>query len=161
MPGFLASFLVEREQQTASLVMANATAGLDGAIGADLLELLSEHEPRVVPAWVPAAEVADADREILGPWYWGVTPLAVRLAGPDSLELVALRGFGRSARFARRDGRWLGLDGYYAGETLRVVRGDDGAVSHLDISTFVLTRQPYDPPDVQPGGVEPPGWRTV
>ncbi len=47
---------------------------------------------------------------------------------------------GRASRFLRRDdGSWVGLDGYYAGETLRIA--DD----HLDLATFVFTRQPYDP----------------
>jgi hypothetical protein len=53
----------------------------------------------------------------------------------------------------------VGLDGYYAGETLRVLRGPDGAVSHLDIGSFVLTREPYAPADVVPGDVDPAGWR--
>ncbi|RKS72517.1 CubicO group peptidase (beta-lactamase class C family) [Motilibacter peucedani] len=161
MPGFLASFLVEREQQTASLVVANSTVGLDGSIGADLLALVAEHEPYVAPAWRPATEVAAADLEIAGPWYWGVTPLAVRLTGPDTLDLLTLQGVGRAARFRRRGEEWVGIDGYYAGEALRVVRGADGSVTSLDIATFVLTRAPYDPPELQPGGVEPPGWRTV
>ena len=33
----------------------------------------------------------------------------------------------------------MGLDGYFAGETLRIA--DD----HLDLGTFVFTRTPYDP----------------
>ena len=53
----------------------------------------------------------------------------------------------------------MGLDGYYAGETLRVVRDPDGAVSHLDLGSFVFTREPYAPADVVPGDVDPGGWR--
>ncbi|RZS87194.1 CubicO group peptidase (beta-lactamase class C family) [Motilibacter rhizosphaerae] len=160
MPGFLASFLVDAEQQTASIVMANATSGLDGTIGADLLDLLKEREPYVVPAWRAVPE-QPGDLEIAGPWYWGVTPLAVRLRGLDALDLVPLGPAGRGARFVRVDGAWVGLDGYYAGETLRVVRTPEGAVSHLDLATFVLTREPYEPAAVQPGGVEAPGWRPL
>jgi hypothetical protein len=47
----------------------------------------------------------------------------------------------------------VGLDGYYAGETLRIA--DD----HLDLATFTFTRQPYDPAAPVPGGVDPAGWR--
>ena len=113
----------------------------------------------MAPPWVPATEVREADRDIVGPWYWGSTPLAVRLTGPDSFDLLALQGFGRSARFRRRGEDWVGLDGYYAGETLRVVRDPDGAVSHLDLGSFVFTREPYAPADVVPGDVDPAGWR--
>jgi hypothetical protein len=33
-------------------------------------------------------------------------------------------------------------------------------VSHLDLGTFVFTRQPYDPAAPIPGGVDPAGWRV-
>jgi hypothetical protein len=60
---------------------------------------------------------------------------------------------GRASRFARRaDGTWRGLDGYYAGEVLRI------AADHLDVGTFVFTRTPYDPDAPVPGGVDERGW---
>lgn len=83
---------------------------------------------------------------------------AAAAAGDVSLNPVA--GAGRASRFAARDdGTWLGLDGYYAGEILRVVRRADGSLSHLDLNTFVFTRTPYDPAAEVPGGVDPGGWR--
>ena len=61
---------------------------------------------------------------------------------------------GRASRFeARADGTWLGRDGYFAGETLRIA--DD----HLDLDTFIFTRTPYDPEAPVPGGVDERGWR--
>jgi hypothetical protein len=57
----------------------------------------------------------------------------------------------------RPDGRLLGTSGYHHGETLQVVRGEDGHVSHLVCATFVYTREPYDPAAPVPGGV--PGAR--
>jgi hypothetical protein len=45
------------------------------------------------------------------------------------------------------------------GETLRVVRDSAGAVSHLDIGSFVLTREPYPVDDPVPGGVDEHGRR--
>jgi hypothetical protein len=61
---------------------------------------------------------------------------------------------GRASRFApRADGTWTGLDGYYAGETLRI------APDHLDLATFVFTRTPYDADAPVPGGVDERGWR--
>ena len=160
MPGFLASFLVDRAQRTASVVLANGTAGLDGMIGRDLLRIVREHEPAVPQEWRPMSALPP-DLEIAGPWFWGPTPLAVRFRSVDTLEIVPLGASGRAAVFRRQDGRWVGLDGYYAGEVLQARRDADGALTHLVVATFVLTRDPYQPHDVQPGGVVPPGWRPL
>jgi hypothetical protein len=46
----------------------------------------------------------------------------------------------------------VGLDGYFAGETLRL---DPVA---LNLATFVFTRTPYDPAAPVPGGVAEAGW---
>lgn len=83
------------------------------------------------------------------------------MRGRDELHVGGLGGGARTSRFRpQADGTWVGLDGYYAGETLRVVRGPDGAVSHLDLGSFVFTREPYAPGEVVPGGVDPVGWRS-
>ena len=50
---------------------------------------------------------------------------------------------------------------YYAGELLRAVRRPDGSVSHLDLGSFVFTRQPYDEGAPVPGGVDAEGWRGI
>ena len=69
-------------------------------------------------------------------------------------------GQGRGARFeAAGPDAWVGLDGYYTGEPLRVVRRGDGSVSHLDLASFRFTRTPYDPTADVPGGVDEQGWR--
>jgi hypothetical protein len=47
-------------------------------------------------------------------------------------------------RFALDQDAIVGTTGYLAGETLHVVRRDDGSVGHLECATFVLTRTPYD-----------------
>ena len=39
-----------------------------------------------------------------------------------------------------------------------MVRHADGGVSHLDLATFVLTREPYAPAEVIPGGLDERGW---
>lgn len=64
------------------------------------------------------------------------------------------------ATFAAFDG-WEGLTGYFAGERLQVRRNAAGVVSHLDLGTFVFTRQSYDPAAPVPGGVDPAGWRAA
>ena len=58
------------------------------------------------------------------------------------------------------DGTWTGLDGYYTGEVLRLVRGADGAVDHLDLGSFVFTRAPYGPGAPLAARPDPEGWRS-
>ncbi|MCX4533957.1 serine hydrolase domain-containing protein [Streptomyces sp. NPDC002596] len=163
LPGFLATLWFSIEDDVAVVVLTNATSGpLVGTIAADLVEIVAEAEPRIPEPWRPLPE---ADPELLaltGPWYWGTHPNVLRLTADRGLELGPLRGDGRGARFvAQPDGTWTGLDGYYAGETLRVVRDVDGRVSHLDLGSFVFTREPYDPASAVPGGVDAEGWRGL
>ncbi|MGP3999981.1 DUF7586 domain-containing protein, partial [Streptomyces sp. 8N706] len=126
------------------------------------VRIVAEREPRIPAPWKPLPE---ADAELLaltGPWYWGPAPYVVRLAAGRALELAPLADTGRASRFrAEEDGTWTGLDGYYAGETLRVVRAADGSVTHLDLGSFVFTRRPYDAGAPVPGGVDPNGWRPA
>jgi hypothetical protein len=58
------------------------------------------------------------------------------------------------------DGRWRGIDGYVAGEPLRMITGPDGRVIALDIGSFIYSRQPYDPAAPIPDGVEPDSWQV-
>ncbi|GIH78113.1 serine hydrolase domain-containing protein [Planobispora longispora] len=160
MPGFLATVWADPADRTGVLFLANSTAGVSRTLLTDLLAVLDEHEPRLPAEWAPA-EVDPELLELAGPWYWGPAPYALRLTGGRNLSLTPLNAVGRASRFtARADGAWLGMDGYYAGETLRPVRRPDGTLSHLDLNTFVFTRTPYDPAAEVPGGVDPDGWRS-
>ncbi|MGW7634309.1 serine hydrolase domain-containing protein [Streptomyces decoyicus] len=163
MPGFLAALWTDAEEDIAGVVLANCTSGpAVAALAADLTGIVSEHEPRIPEPWHPLPGPLDPELLALtGPWYWGANPHILRLRDGRGLELTPLSGTGRSSRFrAERDGTWTGLDGYYAGETLRVVRDEEGSVSHLDLHTFVFTRGPYEPSAPVPGGVDPEGWRV-
>jgi len=158
MPGFLASVFVDRAEQIGSVVLANATSGLDGTLAADLHEIVCTAEPFVGEPWTPTA---DADGlEIAGVWYWGTYSYGLRLRSDGLLDLVGLLGAGRTSRFRPRgDGTFVGLDGYHAGETLRIAR-EGGRVVALDLGSFVYSRTPYDEQAPQPGGVDPGGWRA-
>ncbi|GII04880.1 serine hydrolase domain-containing protein [Planobispora takensis] len=160
MPGFLATVWADPADRVGVLFMANSTSGVRRTLLTDLLAILDEHEPRLPAEWAPSA----VDPELLaltGPWYWGPAAYALRLLGGRDLSLTPIGGTGRASRFsARPDGTWLGLDGYYAGETMRLVRNPDGSPGHLDLNTFVFTRTPYDPQAEVPGGVDPDGWRA-
>ncbi|MEU8570389.1 serine hydrolase domain-containing protein [Streptomyces pathocidini] len=167
LPGFLAGLWVSAEDGLAGIALANTTSGpLVGGLAADLVRITAEHEPRIPSPWKPRSE---ADPELLaltGTWYWGPAPFVLRLRDGRALELAPLSGTGRASRFRPEgDGTWAGLDGYFAGETLRVVRrtsADEGAeVSHLDLASFVFTREPYETVAPVPGGVDPKGWRPA
>jgi CubicO group peptidase (beta-lactamase class C family) len=160
MPGFLAGLLVEPATGDAALALANATSGVPiGRLTQELLTTMAEHEPALPGVWQPAPVPAEL-LELTGTWYWGTAALTLAVDGVDRLRLSPAGGAGsRGSRFRPApDGGWTGQDHYYAGEHLRVVRTADGRVSHLDLATFVLTREPYAPADVIPGGLDPRGW---
>jgi hypothetical protein len=159
-PGFLAFLLVDPDRRTASVELMNATSGAAFTM-TDLLDLLEQHEPTIPRPWAPAREVPDGLLDIVGAWYWGTAGFTVRLLANQTVMLDPIGGRGRGSRFVLRDGEWVGLDGYWLGERLRVVRATDGTVSHLDLGHFVFARQPYDPDAPIPGGLDEGGWRPV
>jgi CubicO group peptidase (beta-lactamase class C family) len=159
MPGFLATVQVDVASGDGVVAAANATSGVGADLPTDLLAILVDAEPRPAPTWRPADPTSVL--ELAGVWYWGPNPLALHVGRDDVLDLGPVEGAGRGSRFRPQDdGTWLGCDGYYAGETLRVVHHDDGTPAHLDLASFVLTRAPYDPAAEVPGGVDPRGWRN-
>lgn len=152
MPGFLAGLTVDRSEAAGALVLTNATAGLDGGLTAAMLADLRECEPRVVAPWQPAPPPVDL--AVLGPWYWGPAAYVLRALPGGLLALEGVERVGRPSRFRPAgDGTWVGLDGYYAGETLQF------GENFFDLASFVFTRTPYDPAVPVPGGVDGAGWR--
>ncbi|MBC7559845.1 MAG: beta-lactamase family protein [Dermatophilaceae bacterium] len=156
MPGFLAGVRVNVETGDGVVVFANATSGLGPLIVSDLLAILADREPVAPRPWS-----ADPDQgrvlELAGEWYWG--PMAFTMsASRDGYLVLGKPGEGRGTRFKPAADGWTGLDGYYSGETLVVVRDGAGRISHLDLGSFRFTRTPYDPSADIPGGVDPAGW---
>ncbi|WP_329337138.1 beta-lactamase family protein [Streptomyces sp. NBC_00663] len=163
LPGFLANLTISVADDVAAVVLTNCTSGpMLSSVGADLVRIVAEAEPRIPDPWRPLPEV-DADvLELAGQWYWGTHAFALRLTVEGGVSMGPLSGGGRRSRFrANGDGTWTGLEGYYAGELLRAVRRPDGSVSHLDLGSFVFTREPYDEGAPVPGGVDPEGWRGI
>ncbi len=163
MPGFLAMVVADAQSGTGALVMANSTGGVAvGGVANDLIELVEQHEPALPAEWEPAASVDPDLLALTGQWHWGPTPYVLRLLADGWVNLAPVSGRGRQSRF-RPEGRdtWVGLDGYYAGETLALHRHSDGAPSHFDLATFIFTRVPYGTPDAIPGGVDEQGWRSL
>ncbi|MFI2413968.1 serine hydrolase domain-containing protein [Streptomyces sp. NPDC018947] len=163
LPGFLANLTISVEDDVAAVGLANCTSGpLLAGVGADLVRIVAEAEPRIPEPWRPLPDVDSSVLELSGQWYWGTQAFVLRLTPAGGVSLEPLSGRGRRSRFrANGDGTWTGLEGYYAGERLQAVRRPDGTVSHLDLGSFVFTRQPYDENAPVPGGVDPEGWRGI
>jgi CubicO group peptidase (beta-lactamase class C family) len=167
MPGWLAILRIDAGSGPESgsgsgdavAILLNATSGLGPTLESDLLSILASYEPRQPEAWRPTPGGLTSELlEITGVWYWGTSGFVLSINREGLLDLHAL-GLGREAAFRPvGDGSFVGLSGYYTGETLRVVRRPDFSISHLDIGSFVLTRVPYDPTVAIPGGVDESGW---
>jgi CubicO group peptidase (beta-lactamase class C family) len=159
MPGFTGIMLIDADTSDVAITLANATNGLGGSVTPDLLRILAENDPPLPPEW-KAAQVADETLELVGTWYWGPSAMLVSVSG-DTLEFRAAGSAQRAFRFARgQAGTWTGLDGYFAAEPLRPVRGPGGRVVALDLASHTYTRLPYDPDAPVPGDVDPSGWRA-
>lgn len=163
MPGFLASVVVDPATTTGALAMTNSTAGVGvSALTMDMIKLLDDYEPALPAEWRPMADVDPGLLALTGQWFWGPMPFVLRLLPGGWLDLRPASGAGRGSRFRPvGEETWLGLDGYYAGETLRLHRHSDGSPRHLDLATFIFTQTPYDPKAPIPGGVDERGWRGI
>jgi len=163
LPGFLANVTLSVDDDVAAVVLTNCTSGpLPAVVSADLIRIVAEAEPRIPEPWRPLPEVEPGVLELAGQWYWGTQVFVLRLTADGGVSLGPLSAAGRRSRFrANGDGTWTGLEGYYAGEVLKAVRRPDGSVSHLDLGSFVFTREPYDETADVPGGVDPEGWRGI
>ncbi len=106
----------------------------------------------------PTERPSEDTWDLVGTWYWGPRPVLVTVDDGGS-PVVDVGMPTRCSRFDRRDGTWVGRDGYFTGEVLAVVRRDDGSVGHLDVASMALTPGPYDPPDAVPGGTGD-GWMS-
>jgi CubicO group peptidase (beta-lactamase class C family) len=141
MPGYQATLFADPLAHVGVVAVTNATTGFSGSELA--LALLADHTPTPVAPWRPAESVPGWARELLGYWHWGNTAFEVRWQG-DLLEFRDLSVGGVvDQQFGRRDDRIVGVAGYHHGETLHVVRAEDGSVEHLECATFVYTREPY------------------
>ncbi|HEY8652887.1 MAG TPA: serine hydrolase domain-containing protein [Dermatophilaceae bacterium] len=155
MPGFLAGVRVNIGTGDGCVVFANATSGLSTVI-TDLMALLVDREPIAPKPWSADPDQVSA-LELTGEWYWG--PMAFTMSATrDGCLVLGEPGAGRGCRFKPEPDGWTGLDGYYCGETLTVVRDGTGRVSHCDLGSFRFSRTPYDPAADIPGGVDSTGW---
>jgi CubicO group peptidase (beta-lactamase class C family) len=147
MPGFQAAAFADPLRHTGVVALTNATTGFSGSELA--LALLSGRTPGPMDPWVPTQEVPVWAEELLGYWHWGHSAYEVRWNG-GRLEWRDLARGALAEQFGPDGDRIVGLAGYHHGETLHVVRRDDGSIDHLECATFVYTREPY-PETREPG----------
>jgi CubicO group peptidase (beta-lactamase class C family) len=140
MPGFQATAFADPLNQVGVVALTNATTGFSGPELA--LALFSDHTPGRTPAWEPTTTVPDWAAELLGYWHWGNSAYEVRWHN-DRLEWRDLARAAIAEQFRLEGERIVGQAGYHHGETLHVVRREDGSVDHLECATFVYTREPY------------------
>ena len=162
MPGFVAALWVSPDDGLGAVTLANATAGpAVGEIAADLIDIVASSEPRLPERWRPQAGIGPDLLALTGLWYWGPRPTLLRALAPELIELKPASGPGRGSTFrAAGDGTWTGQDGYYAGETLRAVPAAGGVAAHLDLGTFIFTREPYGPGSPEAGRPHEDGWQA-
>lgn len=140
MPGFQAAAFADPLNKVGVVALTNATTGFSGPELA--LALLGDRTPGPMRPWVPTTVVPAWARELLGYWHWGNSAFEVRW-NDERLEWRDLARGALAEQFGLVEDRIVGLAGYHHGETLHVVRRDDGSIDHLDCATFVYTREPY------------------
>lgn len=149
MPGFLAALFVDPVSLRGAVVMSNVTTGIQPeGLAADLIRTAAPARDDRAAERSPAEPVGPF-AELAGRWYWGNTEMTA-VVTPDGFRLTR-RGEDAGFRATGED-RFVGLNDYWAGETLRVHRDASGAVRRLEVVTFILTRTPYDPDAPIPGG---------
>jgi CubicO group peptidase (beta-lactamase class C family) len=150
MPGYLAAVAVHRPSRTGVVAFANAYTlrrlGGIGGLALAALETVLESEPRPRPRpWRPGAAPPTHDEPLCGRWWWMGREFEARWED-GAHELVIHSVTAPSAvpwRFSPAGtDRWRCHSGENDGEFLRVRRGRTGAISALDIATFIFTRTP-------------------
>ena len=150
LPGFLAGMFCDARSRVGAVVLTNATYGLDPE-GTCAQLIAAASDDRSAPG--PVADPGSPAGDLAGPWYWGNVPFEL-VATASGISLVA--GGNESRLVPDGDGTYRGVNGYWAGEHLRVHRDSDGTPRHLEVVTFVLTRTPYDPKAPIPGKAPEP-----
>ncbi len=151
MPGFVCGLFVDPSTSVGAVLLCNATTGVDveGLVTTLVDEALAA-APQPIAAGTPAPHTPHLDAlPLAGEWYWGNTAMTLDpTSGGFSLRTeTAVRYF----EHVEGD-EFRGVDGYFAGETLTVWRDHDGAVTHLEVVSFIFTSTPYDPAVPVPGG---------
>lgn len=158
MPGFQARLAVDIDTGDGVALLTNGTSGPSSGVPSALLRLLGEYAPQQPSPW-HADSSASSSVDLTGAWHWGPRRFELTSAPDGGLSLHFSDGSLWSRFVLNDDKTWTGQDDYWAGETLRV-QDRGGRTPYLDLGSFRLTREPYDPDADIPGGVDPAGWHA-
>ena len=150
MPGYLAILVAHRASATAVVAFANAYTLREGGLGfaAEILTTVLDREPARPAPWQPAAPPPPDVAPLCGRWWWMGRELEARWDGELVIAVVEPATPVRLRwRFTQEaPDRWRCHSGTNDGEILRVLRDRNGAITALDIATFIFTRDPW--PDI-------------
>ena len=146
MPGYVSHLVVHRPSRTGVIAFANSY-GLRGtsvrALALEVLTTVLDAEPVVPQPWRPVPPPDGETAELCGRWWWMGGEFEMAADGPDLVMRPVALSPRPPWRFVREfPDRWRGTAGMNTGEVLTVLRGPDGAVTGLDIATFVFSRDP-------------------
>ena len=152
MPGYLAVLVVHRPTGTGVVAFVNSyslTGSTIAALGLSILEAVLDGEPAALPGpWRPGVAPPPDVEPLCGRWWWMGREFEARWdpSGEGALVITGTRAGAEAWRFSPEGADcWRGQSGDNDGELLRVCRDASGAVSTLDIATFVFTRDPLPP----------------
>lgn len=143
MPGHRAGFCFRAGEGVAAAVLTNSGAsGSPEDLALDLGEAALELDPAAAPAWRPGEPTPEDVRPLLGRWWSEGEEFVFRWReGRLEARAADLAGWRPSAVFEREaPDRWRTVSGRERGESLRVVRDEDGSVKKLYWATYPLTR---------------------
>jgi CubicO group peptidase (beta-lactamase class C family) len=146
MPGYVSQLVVHRPSRTGVIAFANAY-GLRGTsirtVGLDALTAVLDAEPALPEPWRASTVPSGAAAELCGRWWWMGHEYELTADGDDLVITGVPSGRKVPWRFtAEAPDRWRGRSGDNDGEILQVRRDTDGAVTLLDIATFLFSRDP-------------------
>ena len=144
MPGFLAMVVASRKEGTGAAVLTNSGAAQGvSELAVKLAVKAAEAFPAVPGAW-HVGETAPQELDgVLGRWWseggeWVFRWRDGELVGEPQTLIPQV-----PTRFRREDAdRYRAISGLERGEQLRIVRGDDGAVTRMYFATYPFTRTP-------------------
>ena len=143
MPGYLANVLVDRDSGLGGAVLVNGTNVSPAEVTLSLVDKARERRPAESEVWRPGPPPPDELASALGRWWseaaefvfrWHDGRLEARWAGaPDWMPWT---------RFEQVDGdRFRTVFGRERGESLELVRGDDGTVTRMYWATYPFDRE--------------------
>ena len=144
-PGFVSMLVYSRKEKTGAVVLTNSGTWTKlMSTGLALAEAALEELPPDVEAWAAEAAPPAEVEPLLGRWWsegheyvfsWRRGKLEARIAAaPPERRPTVFEPEGED--------RFRAVSGDERGELLRVVRGDDGAVTRLYWATYPFTRSP-------------------